>query len=352
MRNERCENNMRFDNRFEDDCSGYKENQYEENNYEKQFLGYQKKGMKDDFCDCKDKEKEEKKKENKCCCKKSMEASLKLLCNEELAELIDFKKFAFLTDDFIVGSTLTLLKKESCLEDNLSDLNAVFERFSPCNCDMIDIEGAASYNIPLPGDAKELEGQIKMLIKKLLEVLGSQGCTTGMTVETLNEFLKISKPCDLGEKLLKVIIEFLMKLIVALPKVEEISLCAIKAVAFQVKKEKADSCKEYGDKKDGDNYQKAKCILQELLDKKCKEKDKNKKCGCDCHCDCDECCCTKGVLKEVANANFCGKITLTAGDLVLKEVTVLGTKGDTIVLANDKKKRFYFVCANAVELLK
>lgn len=304
------------------------------------------------FCDYQgtDRGEKEKERETKCCCKKSMEAALKLLCVEKLADLIDFKKFAFLTDDFVIGSNLTLLGKECKKGDNLADLNAIFKRFSPCNCDVIEIEGAASYNIPIPNDAKVTEEQLEMLIKKIIDILVPHGCDREMSTETLKEVLKISKPKDVSKCILEEIIKFLKKAIIALPKVEEISLCAIEAVAFEAKYKKPDCCQECCEKKEKDNFQKAKCILQELLEDPHK-KGKNK-CGCECNCDCDECCCTKGIIKEVFATNLGKNATLTAGNLVLKDAKVLGIKGDVIVLASDQEKRFYFVCANAVQALK
>lgn len=96
------------------------------------------------------------------------------------------------------------------------------------------------------------------------------------------------------------------------------------------------------------NYQQAKCILQNLLDRTSKNN-----CGeCKCNCECDDCCCVDSILNELFSSNLSRKVTLTAGNLTLREASILGVKGDVLVLANDKKRRFYFVCANAVQFLE
>lgn len=80
-----------------------------------------------------------------CCCKSSMVEALRLLCNTELSNLVDFDAFFFLTDDLTVGGAL----KVPCSEpDNICDLDASFRRFSPCNCDLIDVDGTAYFAIP------------------------------------------------------------------------------------------------------------------------------------------------------------------------------------------------------------
>lgn len=80
-----------------------------------------------------------------CCCKASMVEALHLLCNTELANLVDFDAFFFLTDSLTVGGGL----KVPCSEpDNICDLDASFRRFSPCNCDLIDVDGTAYFAIP------------------------------------------------------------------------------------------------------------------------------------------------------------------------------------------------------------
>ena len=63
------------------------------------------------------------------------------------------------------------------------------------------------------------------------------------------------------------------------------------------------------------------------------------------------CCCAAGVLSVLADNNLSRKVTLAAGQLVLQGVTLLGTLGNVLVLANDEDQRIYFVCAAKVQFL-
>lgn len=276
-----------------------------------------------------------------CCCKESMRKALKLLCNSELTELIDFDKFAFLTNSFIVGTKLVLLKIGSDEKDNLGKLEGSFKQFSNCNCDLIDISGTAVYDVPIPVSLKDLAEQVTELIKSILEIIGNQTGFLATLAEILREFLKIFDPFDFNEELLQAILDFLIKYFTTLPMVDKASLCAVNAIAFQTKW--VDGSEELREK----NYKRAKSIFIEQLGSFCKN-DCDK---CECNCDCDDCCCVKGVMNDVLNSNFSHKVTLTAGNLTLREATVLGRVNNVLVLANDKKYRFYFVCADQVQFI-
>ena len=80
-----------------------------------------------------------------CCCKPSMVEALRLLCSTELANLVDFDAFFFLTDSLAVGGPLTI---PASAPDNIGALTASFRRFSPCNCDLIDVNGTAYFTTP------------------------------------------------------------------------------------------------------------------------------------------------------------------------------------------------------------
>lgn len=283
-----------------------------------------------------------------CCCKKSMIEALKLLCNTELANLIDFEKFAFLTDNFIVGARLVLLRLGSDEKDNLSNLDAKFKRFSPCNCDLIDIEGTAAYTVPLPLSITDLAEQITILIENVIDIVGQQEGILGTAVDILKELLRIFDPSDFGQEVLKAILDFLIDYFTTIPTVDAASLCSIETIAFEAKREDTLPASDITrDELAEKNYQQAKLILQNQLDRK------PRKCGeCNCNCKCDDCCCTDSILNELFNSNLSRKITLTAGNLTLREATILGVKGDVLVLSNDKKRRFYFVCANTVQFLE
>lgn len=283
-----------------------------------------------------------------CCCKKSMIDSLKLLCDTELANLIDFERFAFISDSFIVGAKLVLLKIGSDEKDNLSNLEGKFKRFSPGNCDIIDIEGTACYNFPLIVSASDLKEQLTSFIKQIIDIIGVNDGVLGTTADILKEVLKIFDPLDFTEELFQAILDFILKYFTTLTKVNAASICNLQSIAFQIKDVTSTSSDDKtGYDLTGKNYEKAKKLFMDKLDRRC-----NGECGeCKCNCDCENCCCNKGVKNELIDSNLSKKATITAGNLTLRDALVLGTKGNVMVFANDKKRRFYFVCENAVQFL-
>lgn len=218
------------------------------------------------------------------CCKASMREALKLLCCNQVSDLLDFDGFAFVTDDLVVGAQPVCMSE--CSKDNLGPLNGTFRRFSPCNCDLIDIAGCA---------------------------YGPFG---------------------------------------ALIDVDQATLCSLSAIAFQVQ-----GCSAGGPAAPVSGcdcpitaetrYRRVRDLLQ------CQLSAVDRACGeCVCHCDCtDDCCCAQGVLAALSGVSLNKRATLIAGLLALRNVTVLGTVGNVLVLGNDDDFRFYFVCANKVEML-
>ena len=70
-----------------------------------------------------------------------------------------------------------------------------------------------------------------------------------------------------------------------------------------------------------------------------------------CTCDCEDCCCAAGLLNTLAQNNISRRVSLVAGLLALTGVTLLGTVGNVLVLANDTSRRLYFVCVNSVQFI-
>lgn len=213
------------------------------------------------------------------CCKASMRQALRLLCSNQISDLLDFDGFAFVTDDLVVGAQPVTMGPMA--KDNLSELSGTFRRFSPCNCDLIDVEGTAY-------------GPFGSLIE-----------------------------------------------------VEQATLCALSAIVFQVTESTSAPCNCDCLTTPEARYRRVRDLLQ------CELNSVNRACGeCVCHCDCtDDCCCAEGVLAALSGLSLNKRATLIAGLLALRNVTVLGTIGNVLVLGNDEEYRFYFVCANKVEML-
>lgn len=216
-----------------------------------------------------------------CCCKGSMVEALRLLCGSELSELVDFNSFFFLTDALTVGGTLQPTLSNQGPADNISGLDASLQRFSPCNCDLLEVEGVSYFAIP-------------------------------------------AAPA------------------VAIEDVDALSLCALKAVAFQLTD---DRCEE-------DECAQERRAIRLIRRAIRREDGDTGACGtCRAHCDCDNCCCVSGLLTELSGRNLSRQATLAAGPLLLRDVTVLGSVGSALVLWNENDRRVYFVCVNAVEAL-
>ena len=135
------------------------------------------------------------------------------------------------------------------------------------------------------------------------------------------------------------------------------TLCSLSALVFQVQGESA-SCPgatptvpvcecSTVPTTPGGRYLRVRSLLQCQLDRV------DSDCGdCVCRCDCaDNCCCADAVLAALSSMSMNKRATLVAGLLALRNVSVLGTIGNVLVLGNDTDNRFYFVCANKVEML-
>lgn len=216
---------------------------------------------------------------DRCCCKGSMVEALRLLCGENVGSVVDFDTFFFLTDALAVGSSLSFPGDDI---DNISSPTATLQRFSPGNCTLLDVSGTA------------------------------YPATIGSDDEVLDN-------------------------------VDQLSLCALKAVAFQIAE--ANCTRECGDS----NYDRAIRAIRRAIRA---EGGNTGACGtCGAHCDCDDCCCVDGILNELSARNLSRQVTITAGPLVLQNVTVLGSTGSVLVLASEALSRVYLVCANAIEAI-
>jgi len=218
--------------------------------------------------------------EDGCCCKASMAAALRLLCGDELSQLVNFNSFFFLTDALTVGGTLNTT---TGAPDNIAAAVGALQRFSPCNCDLIEVEGSAYHAVPSAPD-------------------------------------------------------------LALLTVDTVSVCALKAAAFQLVEDQEEVTCECPSVE-----RRALRLLRRAI--RSAGGDTNA-CGvCQAHCDCDDCCCAAGILTELSGRNLSRQATLTVGPLVLQGVTVLGSLGTVLVLWNEAERRVYFVCANHIEVL-
>lgn len=77
-----------------------------------------------------------------CPCRAGLVQGLQMLLRSGLSSLVDFQTFTFVTEDFLVGNSLTAATPTATAYDNLAATAAgSFNRFSPCACDYIDVTG-------------------------------------------------------------------------------------------------------------------------------------------------------------------------------------------------------------------
>ena len=247
-----------------------------------------------------------------CCCKQSFRSALGLLCDQQLSNLLDFDKAAFLTDAYTAGAALTGGKSSDGKEpkphgegdgktpcrpdppapvdpnrpsDNLGKLTGSFRRFAPCTCDLLDI-------------------------KAKLYTAAEKSC--GFTAN-------------------------------------QVSLCHLDAVVIQ-----GAGAAAKGDLFAGEEAERNfRCLCDRLAQRINPAGDVCAQGSCPCSCACDgrDCCCAAGLLSTLAQNNLSRRVSLTAGLLVLKNVTLLGTVGNVLVLCNDADERLYFVCVNSVQFV-
>ncbi|OUN22658.1 CotA family spore coat protein [Pseudoflavonifractor sp. An85] len=225
--------------------------------------------------------------EEGCCCKQSFRAALQLLCNSQLATLLDFNQAAFVTDTYVAGATINTTPAGTTPADNLNTMSGSFRRFSPCNCDLLEI--SALVNTP-------------------------PETSTGVTAT-------------------------------------QVPLCQLTAVALQTATAPA-SGDITSDQATANNFQTIQKILSQCLNP-CTNPCSTPcgACACSCACSDDECCCAAGLLSTLSQSNLSRKVTIVAGPLVLQGVTLLGTVGNVLVLANSTNNRIYFVCVNQIQFL-
>lgn len=83
--------------------------------------------------------------EQDCPCRRGLVQALQMLLRSGLSTLVDFQAFAFITDDFLVGTTFVAPTTCAPAYDNLATpFTGSFSRFTPCACDYIDVTGPVS----------------------------------------------------------------------------------------------------------------------------------------------------------------------------------------------------------------
>lgn len=126
----------------------------------------------------------------------------------------------------------------------------------------------------------------------------------------------------------------------------QMSLCALDALAIQAIEGVAEGDLS-ADEVAARNFRQIKAILSAGTTNSCALTGS----GGSQDCGGETCCCSAGLLDALSNGNLSRQVSLVAGPLVLTNVTLLGTVGNVLVLANDTDDRIYFVCVNSVQFI-
>lgn len=313
-------------------------------------------------------------KQVQCCCKLGIKRATEILGADRVRQFINFNAAAFITDFFLVGTELTPLG----VNDNLGALTGSLEKLNPCVCDLLDISGPLAYpevvDEGLIADLAELLGvtipAITAALNAVLALINNP--TTGLTalitaleavligplapllaplVAVLDSIVGIvTGTVDAVLDLVNDVIVSLINTVIALfqdeaavgANAELASLCAIKAMAFEV----------LGDTPalQVANYN---IIKEALRFFQCETQD--------CNPTCDDCCCSSGIMSELVSGNLTGRASLTAGSLVLTDVEILGCAGNALILGAPfipattttpaVNAKIYVVCAEAVQFI-
>ena len=85
-----------------------------------------------------------------CGCAAGMLGALELLCDPRLAPLVDYNQFAFFTNNFVLGTSLSCPDTATAAYDNLTGpLAGEFVSIKPCTCDDLEVSGQVYHAMPV-----------------------------------------------------------------------------------------------------------------------------------------------------------------------------------------------------------
>ena len=247
-----------------------------------------------------------------CCCKQSFRAALGLLCDQQISSLLDFDAAAFLTGTYTAGAALTGGRPYAAGEPKPHVQGGPG---MPCRPDPPPL-----VNPNRPSDnLGNLTGSFRRFAP----------CTCDLLDIDAGLYAAGERRCAFTAT--------------------QMSLCQLDAVAIQG----AAACAEGELAADEAAARNFRCLCARLAQRLDPAGDvcAQEPCPCSCVCDGRDCCCAAGLLSTLAQNNLSRRVSLTAGLLMLKNVTLLGTAGNVLVLCNDADNRLYFVCVNSVQFV-
>ena len=242
-----------------------------------------------------------------CCCKQSFRAALGLLCDQQISGLLDFDAAAFLTGVYTAGAALTGGKSAAGKPEPHGE--------APCRPDP-----------PAPAEPNRPSDNLGRLTGSFRRFAP---CTCDLLDIDAGLYVSGETPCGFTAS--------------------QVSLCQLDAVVIQ-----GAGAAAKGDLLAGEAAERNfRCLCGQLAQRLGPAGDvcSQEPCGCSCACDGRDCCCAAGLLSTLAQNNLSRRVSLTAGLLMLRNVTLLGAVGSVLVLCNDADNRLYFVCVNSVQFV-
>lgn len=218
-----------------------------------------------------------------CDCAPGMLGALRLLCHARFSALIDYSQFAFITDHFVLGTSLSCPDEVTTAYDNLTGpLAGELTEVSPSSCRRLGVSG---------------------------QIYDAQpACSV------------TCRPDGPGFS------------------ASELSLCSIDAIAFGVV---AAPVPAPTDPTTLTPYQQAKTLFYQTMHPGCPIRPITiRPTPCD-----------SAPSPACTDLDCRRTVSLTAGPLVVGNVSMIGKIGGVYVLANDTDERFYFVCADSVDFV-
>lgn len=275
-----------------------------------------------------------------CTCRDAMATALRLLCSGDLAGLVDFSRFAFIGQSYLIGTYRICPCGETSTYDNLADtLSGSFNRFTPCSCDLIDISGTVYDATPI-ANPDGVSTLLTALSTNLSGVSGTEAVVTALNA--LAEYTNTDS-ANYRADLLDAFTPLLGGCSCPQVTVDEVSLCALTAIVFEAAGSTTTAQQA--------NYQALKQILLQILRPKCPPPcppcapPQPQPCSVPCNCK------NTGILASLDRCGMVQALSLTAGPLLLTDVALLGAIGSVLILANDAQNRIYYVCSESVEFL-
>lgn len=255
--------------------------------------------------------------EEGCCCKQSFRAALGLLCDERISSLLDFDSAAFVTNTYTAGATLTGGKPSA----GDTGGSAAAQADGDDTGDTGDAGKPTPPPKPCPGGQSDNLGTLSGSFRRFAP------CTCDLLDIDAQLYTLGAKSCGFTAG--------------------QVNLCELDAVVIQ----SAAACPEGDLTADEAAARNFRCLRQMLAQRLNPCGDPCSPEYCSCACDGRDCCCAAGLLATLARNNLSRRVSLAVGPLILRNVTLLGTVGNVLVLANETDKRLYFVCVNSVQFI-